>query len=61
MGSVYLSKQVKLQRALEMVRKKMEEALTQEVNVGKKTIIWKVRDSWNFRRLAFPKDPSLGH
>ncbi|XP_036170077.1 E3 ubiquitin-protein ligase TRIM58 isoform X4 [Myotis myotis] len=33
--------QVKLQMALELVRKEMEEALTQEANVGKKTVIWK--------------------
>lgn len=32
-----------LQAALELVRKEMEEALMQETNVGKKTVIWKVR------------------
>nr|KAF6482509.1 tripartite motif containing 58 [Molossus molossus] len=33
--------QAELQMALELVRKEMEEALTQEANVGKKTVIWK--------------------
>ncbi|XP_032097950.1 E3 ubiquitin-protein ligase TRIM58 isoform X3 [Sapajus apella] len=33
--------QVQLQMALELVRKEMEEALTQEANLGKKTVIWK--------------------
>ncbi|KAM9695794.1 E3 ubiquitin-protein ligase TRIM58 [Trichechus inunguis] len=33
--------QVKLQTALGLVRKEMEEALTQEANVIKKTVIWK--------------------
>ncbi|XP_039081109.1 E3 ubiquitin-protein ligase TRIM58 [Hyaena hyaena] len=49
--------QVKLQRALEMVRKKMEEALTQEVNVGKKTIIWKEKVEMQRQRfrLEFEK------
>lgn len=28
---------------MELVRKDMEEALMQETNVGKKTVIWKVR------------------
>lgn len=40
-----------LQVALELVKKEMEEALTQEANVGKKTIIWKVRQSCGFRDL----------
>ncbi|XP_009193814.1 E3 ubiquitin-protein ligase TRIM58 isoform X2 [Papio anubis] len=33
--------QVKLQMALELVRKELEDALTQEASVGKKTVIWK--------------------
>ncbi|XP_072868030.1 E3 ubiquitin-protein ligase TRIM58 isoform X3 [Chlorocebus sabaeus] len=33
--------QVKLQMALELVRKELEDALAQEANVGKKTVIWK--------------------
>ncbi|KAM8764123.1 E3 ubiquitin-protein ligase TRIM58 isoform 3-T3 [Rhynchonycteris naso] len=38
--------QAKLQMALELVRKQMEEALTQEANMGKRTVIWKgVRES----------------
>uniref|UniRef100_A0A2R9C2L3 Tripartite motif containing 58 n=1 Tax=Pan paniscus TaxID=9597 RepID=A0A2R9C2L3_PANPA len=32
---------VKLQMALELVRKELEDALTQEANVGKRTVIWK--------------------
>ncbi|XP_012920779.1 E3 ubiquitin-protein ligase TRIM58 isoform X1 [Heterocephalus glaber] len=32
---------VKLQQALETVQKEMEEASAQEVNVGKKTVVWK--------------------
>ncbi|XP_004697292.2 E3 ubiquitin-protein ligase TRIM58 [Echinops telfairi] len=43
--------QIKLQRALELVRKEMEEALTQEANVGKKTIIWK--EKVEIRRQSF--------
>ncbi|XP_072805492.1 E3 ubiquitin-protein ligase TRIM58-like [Vicugna pacos] len=33
--------QMKLQMAQELVRKQMEQALTQEASVGKKTVIWK--------------------
>ncbi|XP_062950743.1 E3 ubiquitin-protein ligase TRIM58-like [Cynocephalus volans] len=33
--------QVKLQMALELVRKEMQEALTQEANMVRKTVIWK--------------------
>ncbi|XP_063469593.1 olfactory receptor 2M2 isoform X7 [Symphalangus syndactylus] len=33
--------QVKLQMALELVRKELEDTLTQEANVGRKTVIWK--------------------
>lgn len=47
-----LPKQRMLQVALELVKKEMEEALTQEANVGKKTIIWKVRQSCGSRDLA---------
>ncbi|XP_012870892.1 PREDICTED: E3 ubiquitin-protein ligase TRIM58 [Dipodomys ordii] len=49
--------QVKLEIALEHVRKEMEEALTQEVNVGKKTVIWKEKvESQRQRfRLEFEK------
>lgn len=56
----YLPKQVKLQMALELVRKELEDALAQEANVGKKTVIWKVRLCWGFRRLACLKDPDSG-
>ncbi|KAM5127029.1 E3 ubiquitin-protein ligase TRIM58-like [Callospermophilus lateralis] len=35
------SYQVKLQMALELVRKEMEEALMQEANMGSKTVLWK--------------------
>ncbi|XP_036170073.1 E3 ubiquitin-protein ligase TRIM58 isoform X1 [Myotis myotis] len=49
--------QVKLQMALELVRKEMEEALTQEANVGKKTVIWKekVETQRQRFRLEFEK------
>ncbi|CAK7307129.1 E3 ubiquitin-protein ligase TRIM58 [Vulpes lagopus] len=33
--------QTKLQMALELTRKEMEETLTQEANMGKKTVVWK--------------------
>nr|XP_055189692.1 E3 ubiquitin-protein ligase TRIM58 [Nyctereutes procyonoides] len=33
--------QTKLQMALELIRKEMEETLTQEANMGKKTVVWK--------------------
>lgn len=46
MAAAYLPKQVKLQMAQEHVRKEMEEALTQEASVGRKTVIWKVREYW---------------
>ncbi|XP_032097949.1 E3 ubiquitin-protein ligase TRIM58 isoform X2 [Sapajus apella] len=42
--------QVQLQMALELVRKEMEEALTQEANLGKKTVIWK-EEQLQLRRL----------
>ncbi|XP_036705318.1 E3 ubiquitin-protein ligase TRIM58 [Balaenoptera musculus] len=49
--------QVKLQMAQEHVRKEMEEALTQEANVGKKTVIWKekVETQRQRFRLEFEK------
>ncbi|KAM5217662.1 E3 ubiquitin-protein ligase TRIM58 isoform 1-T1 [Hipposideros larvatus] len=49
--------QAKLQMALELVRKEMEEALTQEANVVKKTIIWKekVETQRQHFRLEFEK------
>lgn len=47
--------------ALEHVKEEMEEALTQEANVGKKTVIWKVRAYWGFRRLACLKNKNLSH
>lgn len=59
--SAYLPKQVKLQMALEHVKEEMEEALTQEANVGKKTVIWKVRAYWGFRRLACLKNKNFSH
>ncbi|XP_036306308.1 E3 ubiquitin-protein ligase TRIM58 isoform X1 [Pipistrellus kuhlii] len=49
--------QAKLQMALEFVRKEMEEASTQEANVGKKTVIWKekVETQRQRFRLEFQK------
>ncbi|XP_042639088.1 E3 ubiquitin-protein ligase TRIM58 [Orycteropus afer afer] len=49
--------QVKLQTALGLVRKEMEEALTQETNVGKKTVIWKEKVEMRKQsfRLEFEK------
>ncbi|XP_060002590.1 E3 ubiquitin-protein ligase TRIM58 [Lagenorhynchus albirostris] len=49
--------QVKLQMAQEHVRKEMEEALTQEASVGRKTIIWKekVETQRQRFRLEFEK------
>lgn len=46
-----------LQVALELVKKEMEEALTQEANVGKKTIIWKEKVEMQRQRfrLEFEK------
>ncbi|XP_037655415.1 E3 ubiquitin-protein ligase TRIM58 isoform X2 [Choloepus didactylus] len=42
--------QVKLQVALGVVRKEMEDTLTQETNVGKKTVIWKEKvEMWRQR------------
>lgn len=61
MVSVYLPKQAKLRMALELVRKEMEETLTQEANVGKKTVIWKVWEYWGFKRHVCLKDPNWGH
>lgn len=61
MVSVYLPKQAKLRMALELVRKEMEETLTQEANVGKKTVIWKVWEYWGFKRHVCLKVPNLGH
>ncbi|XP_058917970.1 E3 ubiquitin-protein ligase TRIM58 [Kogia breviceps] len=51
------SYQVKLQMAQEHVRKEMEEALTQEASVGKKTVIWKekVETQRQRVRLEFEK------
>ncbi|XP_011811173.1 PREDICTED: E3 ubiquitin-protein ligase TRIM58 [Colobus angolensis palliatus] len=53
----YLPKQVKLQMALELVRKELEDALTQEANVGKKTVIWKEKVEMQRQRfrLEFEK------
>uniref|UniRef100_A0A8D2AYW2 Tripartite motif containing 58 n=1 Tax=Sciurus vulgaris TaxID=55149 RepID=A0A8D2AYW2_SCIVU len=49
--------QVKLQRALELVRKEMEEALTQEANLGRKTVLWKEKVEMQRQRfrLEFEK------
>ncbi|EGW11648.1 Tripartite motif-containing protein 58 [Cricetulus griseus] len=46
-----------LQAALELVRKEMEEALMQETNVGKKTVIWKEKVEMQRQRfrLEFEK------
>ncbi|XP_007121543.1 E3 ubiquitin-protein ligase TRIM58 [Physeter macrocephalus] len=51
------SYQVKLQMAQEHVKKEMEEALTQEASVGKKTVIWKekVETQRQRFRLEFEK------
>lgn len=61
MDSTYLPKQAKLQMALELVRKEMEEVLSQEIHVGKKTVIWKVGEYWHVRWFAYLKDPISGH
>ncbi|PNJ08774.1 E3 ubiquitin-protein ligase TRIM58 [Pongo abelii] len=49
--------QVKLKMALELVRKELEDALTQEANVGKKTVIWKEKVEMQRQRfrLEFEK------
>nr|XP_005539613.1 PREDICTED: E3 ubiquitin-protein ligase TRIM58 [Macaca fascicularis] len=49
--------QVKLQMALELVRKELEDALTQEASVGKKTVIWKEKVEMQRQRfrLEFEK------
>lgn len=49
--------QAKLRMALELVRKEMEETLTQEANVGKKTVIWKEKVEMQRQRfrLEFEK------
>uniref|UniRef100_A0A8C5Z868 E3 ubiquitin-protein ligase TRIM58-like n=1 Tax=Marmota marmota marmota TaxID=9994 RepID=A0A8C5Z868_MARMA len=50
------STQVKLQMALELVKKEMEEALMQEANVGRKTVLWKKVEMQRQRfRLEFEK------
>ncbi|KAM4868584.1 E3 ubiquitin-protein ligase TRIM58-like [Urocitellus parryii] len=51
------SYQVKLQMALELVKKEMEEALMQEANMGRKTVQWKekVEMQWQRFRLEFEK------
>ncbi|XP_020939055.1 E3 ubiquitin-protein ligase TRIM58 isoform X2 [Sus scrofa] len=48
--------QVKLQMAQELVRNEMEEASTQEANIGKKTVIWKERV-----QPATAAGPTTGH
>ncbi|EHB16300.1 Tripartite motif-containing protein 58 [Heterocephalus glaber] len=59
MGNASLcpSEHVKLQQALEMVQKEMEEASTQEVNVGKKTVVRKEKVEMQQQRfwLEFQK------
>ncbi|XP_047587013.1 E3 ubiquitin-protein ligase TRIM58 [Lutra lutra] len=49
--------QAKLQMALELVRKEMEETFTQEANLGKKTVIWKEKVEMQRQRfrLEFEK------
>ncbi|XP_077909049.1 E3 ubiquitin-protein ligase TRIM58 isoform X1 [Ictidomys tridecemlineatus] len=51
------STQVKLQMALELVRKEMEEALMQEANMGRKTVLWKEKVEMQRQRfrLEFEK------
>uniref|UniRef100_A0A8C9QTU7 Tripartite motif containing 58 n=1 Tax=Spermophilus dauricus TaxID=99837 RepID=A0A8C9QTU7_SPEDA len=51
------SYQVKLQMALELVRKEMEETLVQEANVGRKTVLWKEKVEMQRQRfrLEFEK------
>lgn len=61
MAATYLPKQIKLQVAQELVGKELEEASTQEANVGRKTVIWKVREYWGFGWLTYLKDPYLNH
>ncbi|XP_058286744.1 E3 ubiquitin-protein ligase TRIM58 isoform X1 [Hylobates moloch] len=48
---------VKLQMALELVRKELEDTLTQEANVGRKTVIWKEKVEMQRQRfkLEFEK------
>ncbi|XP_064239778.1 E3 ubiquitin-protein ligase TRIM58 [Aotus nancymaae] len=49
--------QVQLQMALELVRKEMEEALTREANLGRKTVVWKEKVEMQRQRfrLEFEK------
>ncbi|XP_030668337.1 E3 ubiquitin-protein ligase TRIM58 [Nomascus leucogenys] len=49
--------QVKLQMALELVRKELEDTLTQEANMGRKTVIWKEKVEMQRQRfkLEFEK------
>ncbi|XP_077649600.1 E3 ubiquitin-protein ligase TRIM58-like [Urocitellus parryii] len=51
------SYQVKLQTALELVKKEMEEALMQEANMGRKTVLWKEKVEMQRQRfrLEFEK------
>ncbi|XP_071468032.1 E3 ubiquitin-protein ligase TRIM58-like isoform X5 [Marmota flaviventris] len=51
------STQVKLQMALELVRKEMEEAMMQEANVGRRTVLWKEKVEMQRQRfrLEFEK------
>lgn len=61
MAVAHLPKTDKAPGGTELVRKELEEASTQEANVGKKTVIWKVREYWGFRWLNYLKDPYLDH
>ncbi|XP_019820360.2 E3 ubiquitin-protein ligase TRIM58 isoform X1 [Bos indicus] len=45
--------QIKLQVAQELVRKELEEASTQEANVGKKTVIWKEKVEMQRQRFRW--------
>ncbi|KFO20827.1 Olfactory receptor 2W3 [Fukomys damarensis] len=51
------SEQVELQQALQTVRKELEEALAQEADLGKKTVVWKekVKVHRQWFRLEFEK------
>nr|XP_051686001.1 E3 ubiquitin-protein ligase TRIM58 [Oryctolagus cuniculus] len=53
--------QVKLQRALEHVQKELEEALVQEANVGKKTVIWKEKVEMQRQRFRLEFEKHRGY
>ncbi|KAI5182280.1 E3 ubiquitin-protein ligase TRIM58 [Manis pentadactyla] len=52
--------QAKLQMALELMRKEMEEVLSQETHVGKKTVIWKEKVEAQRQRFRLEFEKSRG-